>query len=234
MDIIYKVRQALIESSDAATRMGSQHYFKEKVVVYGVKTSRVTDISKEIFKETTGLTKEEIYNLCEMLWESGYLEETFVAANWACKLKRHYVPEDFTVFKRWIELYVNNWASCDSFCNHTMGEFVMKFPLFLDELMDMALSKNRWMRRAAAVSLIVPARRGMFLNEIFEIADIMLMDKDDMVQKGYGWMLKAASEKHQKEVFEFVMSRKSVMPRTALRYAIEKMPEEMKQTAMLK
>jgi len=55
-----------------------------------------------------------------------------------------------------------------------------------------------------------------------------------MVQKGYGWMLKAASQAYQNEVFEFVMSKKSIMPRTALRYAIEKMPKELKSLAMEK
>jgi len=88
------------------------------------------------------------------------------------------------------------------------------------------------MRRAAAVSLIIPARQGDFLPEIFELADILLMDEDDMVRKGYGWMLKAASQAHQQEVFEFVMARKAVMPRTSLRYAIEKMPKALKEQAM--
>jgi 3-methyladenine DNA glycosylase AlkD len=88
------------------------------------------------------------------------------------------------------------------------------------------------MRRASAVTLIIPARRGKFLEHILEIADILLLDKEDMVQKGYGWMLKAASESHQEEIFNYVMSKKSIMPRTALRYAIEKMPKEMKIIAM--
>jgi 3-methyladenine DNA glycosylase AlkD len=55
-----------------------------------------------------------------------------------------------------------------------------------------------------------------------------------MVQKGYGWMLKVASQVHQKEVIDFIMQRKDKMPRTALRYAIEKMPAELKQRAMIK
>jgi len=54
------------------------------------------------------------------------------------------------------------------------------------------------------------------------------------VQKGYGWMLKVAADKYRKEVFEFVMQRKDRMPRTALRYAIEKMPSELKRKAMVK
>jgi 3-methyladenine DNA glycosylase AlkD len=87
---------------------------------------------------------------------------------------------------------------------------------------------------AAAVTLIIPARKELFLNDVFAIADILLLDSDDMVQKGYGWMLKAASESHQTEVFNYVLSKKAVMPRTALRYAIEKMPKELKAEAMKK
>jgi 3-methyladenine DNA glycosylase AlkD len=55
-----------------------------------------------------------------------------------------------------------------------------------------------------------------------------------MVQKGYGWMLKVASQSHQNEVFDFVMEHRQGMPRTALRYAIEKMPPERRKTAMMK
>ena len=65
-----------------------------------------------------------------------------------------------------------------------------------------------------------------------EIASILLLDEDDLVQKGYGWMLKAASESHRQEIFEFMMGRKDIMPRTALRYGIEKMPPEMRKKVM--
>ena len=90
------------------------------------------------------------------------------------------------------------------------------------------------MKRAAAVSLIIPAKKGHFLNEIFTISDRLLPDKDDMVQKGYGWMLKEASKLHQDEVYQYVLEHRKDMPRTALRYAIEKMPPELKAEAMKK
>ena len=74
----------------------------------------------------------------------------------------------------------------------------------------------------------------MFLDDVFEIADSLLTDDDDMVRKGYGWMLKSASRAHEKEVFEYVVKNKGKMPRTALRYAIEKMPKDLKAKAMAK
>jgi 3-methyladenine DNA glycosylase AlkD len=63
---------------------------------------------------------------------------------------------------------------------------------------------------------------------------MLLSDKDDMVQKGYGWLLKEASRKHQKEVLNYVLKNKKKMGRTALRYAIELMPKELKTEAMKK
>ena len=63
---------------------------------------------------------------------------------------------------------------------------------------------------------------------------MLLTDPDDMVQKGYGWLLKSAGDAYQQEVFDYVMQNKARMPRTALRYAIEKMPKELKARAMAK
>ena len=94
----------------------------------------------------------------------------------------------------------------------TMGDFIEKFPEYTDELKRWTQSDNRWMRRAAAVSLIVPAKHGKFLKESIEIAGLLLTDTDDMVQKGYGWLLKEASRKHTSEVFMYVMKNKKVMP----------------------
>jgi 3-methyladenine DNA glycosylase AlkD len=233
-DILYRIRQTLIKNADEKTRIQSEYFFKEQVTVYGVKSATVQKIAREIFAEIKEKPKTEIFAACEKLWQSGYMEESFVACDWSARLNKKFEPVDFEIFERWIKNYVSNWASCDTLCNHTVGGFVMMYPEFLSKLKEFAQSENRWVKRAAAVSLIIPARKGLFLKDIFEIADILLMDKDDMVQKGYGWMLKAASQAHQHTVFEYVMSKKSVMQRTALRYAIEKMPDDLKKQAMQK
>lgn len=115
-----------------------------------------------------------------------------------------------------------------------MGDFIEKYPEYVHKLLLWACSPNRWPKRAAAVSLIVPAKRGKYLKETLEISDELLRDNDDMVQKGYGWLLKEESRVHQKEVFDYVCKNKKVMPRTALRYAVELMPKELRAEAMKK
>lgn len=227
-NIIDKIRAELKHSIDEKTQATSQNFFKEKITFYGVRVPTVNKISKEYFKRIDFKPKSEIFGLCEILWQSGFIEESFIACNWSYNIHKKYGPEDFQLFEKWLTEYVNNWASCDTLCNHTIGEFIEMYPEYLVRLKDFAKSDNRWLRRASSVTLIIPARKGKFLNEILEIADILLLDNDDLVQKGYGWMLKAASEANQREIFDYVIKNKSVMPRTALRYAIEKMPKDLK------
>jgi 3-methyladenine DNA glycosylase AlkD len=232
--IIQRIRNELKENMDEKTRNSFQRFFKEKVKGYGVKTGTVGKIAKRYWKEVKGKKKEEIFKLCEELLGSDYVEEASIVSFWGMNFKDFIEFGDLAIFEEWIKRYVNNWAKCDGICNHTVGDLIAKYPESVEELKKWAKSDNRWLKRASAVTLIIPARKGEFLKEACEISDLLLVDADDMVQKGYGWLLKEESRKHQKEVFEYVIENKHKMPRTALRYAIELMPEKLKKKAMEK
>jgi 3-methyladenine DNA glycosylase AlkD len=232
--ILKELRADLLSLCDEKTRIAGERYFREDVKIYGIKSSEVGIVSKEYYKKIDDKSKKNVFTLCEDLWKSGMMEESFIACNWSYNVRKEFTRDDFVIFEEWVNKYVNNWASCDTFCNHTVGAFIDMYPEFLEGLKKWAKSENRWVKRASAVSLIIPGKKGRYLKDIFQIADILHSDKDDMVQKGYGWMLKVASQAHQQEVFEYVLSKKSTMPRTALRYAIEKMPADLKAEAMKK
>jgi 3-methyladenine DNA glycosylase AlkD len=232
--VISQVREELKAAADQKTKQSFQRFFKEQVKFYGVKTPLVSKISKKYWKQVRNLDKHALFDLCEELYKSDYTEEAFVVAFWLPNYIDYLNPEDLATFKRWIECYINNWAKCDGFCNHTVGDLIQKYPAVLSEIITWAKSQNRWLRRASAVSLIVPARKGFFLDVAFEICDTLLLDGDDLVQKGYGWLLKEESRLHQQEVFDYVSRHNNRMPRTALRYAIELMPKELKAKAMNK
>ncbi len=232
--VIEAIRQELTAHADPEIRKSSGRFFKEVVRCYGMKTATVTSIAKKHWKEVKTRDKQGIFRLCEELYRSGMMEEAFVVSVWAPLLADRYEPGDIAVFRHWIETYITNWATCDGLCNHAVGDFIVRYPEQIEELKRWTQSKNRWMRRSAAVSLIVPAKRGMFLAEAIEIADLLLTDTDDMVQKGYGWLLKEASRKHTDKVFRYVVANKRDMPRTALRYAVELMPKELRAEAMKK
>jgi len=233
--IIIDIRKELKKSADNKTKESFHRFFKEDITCYGVKSGVVSTIAKKYWKEQVSkLPKKEIFDLCEELLKSDYTEEAFIVSNWCPNLKAQFEKKDIKIFKKWINKYINNWAKCDSFCNHTVGDLIQKYPELVKELKIWAKSNNLWMRRASAVSLIVPAKRGLFLKDAINISDILLLDSQDMVQKGYGWLLKEESRKNEKQVFDYVMKNKKIMPRTALRYAIELMQKNLKEKAMIK
>jgi 3-methyladenine DNA glycosylase AlkD len=233
-DILERIRAELRAQADEKTKNNYTHFFKESVTYYGVNTAVVEKMGKQYFSEIKHLEKAAIFSLCEDLFKSDYCEEAFIACGWAYRQKDKFEAVDFSLLEKWVTLYVHNWAVCDTLCNHTVGSFIEQFPQYLANLKQWSKSENRWLRRASAVTLIIPAKEGKFLADIFEIAGSLLMDKEDLVQKGYGWLLKDASIQHQPEVFAYILKNKKVMPRTALRYAIERMPQEMRKQAMAK
>ena len=236
MDLLDTIRKGLKENADPETKASQERFFKEEIELYGVKAANIRRIAKDAKKtiKAEGLTKAEVFALCEALWSSGIFEEASIACELSDSQSRSFEPSDFELFEHWVKDYVSNWAACDTLCNHTIGNLVTQYPQLAERLLVWTASDNRWERRAAAVTLIIPARKGLFLSLVFDIANALLHDKDDLVQKGYGWLLKAAAEAHENEVFAYVMQNKPTMPRTALRYAIEKMPPDRKKQAMSK
>jgi 3-methyladenine DNA glycosylase AlkD len=198
----------------------------------GVRTPVVRRISAKYFQELEDHDIDRVLELCETLLQTEMAEYRTIAFDWAFRCRKQYRPEHFSVFERWLEVYVDSWGGCDDLCTHALGDIVLRYVEFLPRVREWAGAENRWLRRASAVSLICGARRGKLLPHIFDVADALLEDQDDIVQKGCGWLLKVASKRHEDEVFQYVMRNRDRMSRTILRYAIEKMPVDRRQQAM--
>jgi len=233
-NLLAQIRADLKSNSDEKTKQSAQRFFKEQAKFYGLKTEIVGKIAKKYWSQVKTMDKQALFDLCEELYRSDITEEAFVVAFWLPNYIENLEPKDLLTFRGWIEKYINNWAKCDGFCNHTVGDLIQKYPETLTEIKSWSKSENRWLKRASAVSLIVPAKKGLFMKDSLEICDTLLKDKDDMVQKGYGWLLKEQSRKHSKIIFDYVIKNRGLMPRTALRYAIELMPKDLKAEAMKK
>ncbi|HEX2977682.1 MAG TPA: DNA alkylation repair protein [Candidatus Babeliales bacterium] len=230
-NIIVELHTNLSKHIDPEYREQARRFSKEEIRLLGVRVPVVRRISAAHFSEIKNLDKKEVFQICEQLLKKEQEFQT-IAFDWLNKIRKKFEPSDFEFFQHCLENYVSNWAACDDFCTHALGFFLYKFPQFLPQLKSWANSENRWMRRASAVSLIYSLRKDFYLEDAFGLAQILLEDKDDLVQKGYGWMLKEATKTQQTDIFNFVMNHKAKMPRTALRYAIEKLPASMKQEAM--
>jgi len=234
--IIQDLKKELAKHIEIKYRDGAIRYFKEEISCLGIRTPIVRKTARDFFKKIKHLEKKKIFSLCEELFELGYHEYSITARSWAFQFRKQYTESDFKMFEKWIGKYVSNWAICDDFCTHIMYYFVENFPNTISKIKAWSHSNNMWFRRASAVSFITTHKSFYAvthnIDDVFEIAETLLKDEEDLVQKGYGWMLKAASVVNQKAVFNFVVKHKSEMPRTALRYAIEKMPVNLRREAM--
>jgi len=234
-EIIPKIRIDLKSQVDLEYKKGCTNYFKEPIKIYGVRSANLKEIGKKYWTEVREMTKKDLFIFVEELLKSDYNEESGLAFKWLFRRKSEYIKSDFKIFENWLKKYVTNWGKCDDFCTHAFGELIFQFPDLITKTKSWSKSKNRWLRRASAIIFIFPIKKDKkFLKDIFSVSDILLLDGDDLVQKGYGWTLKEASNLYQDEVFEYVMKNKEKMPRTALRYAIEKMPKNLKKQAMSK
>ncbi len=137
-----------------------------------------------------------------------------------------------TVKKRIYELYlqhtkfINSWDLVDGSAHHIVGAFLMdknKEPVY-----RLAKSKNLWERRIAILSTFHFIKHDNYL-ETLKISKILLTDDQDLIHKAVGWMLREIGKRHMSTEEIFLKKYHKRMPRTMLRYAIEKFPESKRQ-----
>ena len=119
---------------------------------------------------------------------------------------------------------INNWDLVDLTCYPLLGEWLLDKERTL--LYDLAQGgKTIWEQRIGIVSTMTFVRKGQ-LEGTFAIADILLNHPHDLIQKATGWLLRECGKRNKAALETFLLPRYKTMPRTALRYAIEKFPQE--------
>jgi 3-methyladenine DNA glycosylase AlkD len=137
--------------------------------------------------------------------------------------------------KEFFDLYmkrhdrINNWDLVDLGCLYMTGSYLFDKPRAI--LYKLAKSKNTWERRTAILSTCYFIRKSD-LDDTFKIAEILVNDKEDLVHKATGWMLRFAGDKNQKRLLAFLDKYAATMPRTLLRYSIEKFDKKEKEYYM--
>lgn len=117
--------------------------------------------------------------------------------------------------------FVNNWDLVDTSAPYIVGQHLLTRPRKI--LYRLAKSKNVWERRIAMVSTMMFIRAGE-IEDTFAIAKLLLADDHDLIHKAVGWMLREAGKQSAPALLRFLNRNYSALPRTALRYAIERFP----------
>jgi len=125
--------------------------------------------------------------------------------------------------------FINNWDLVDTSSPQIVGEHLVTRSRKV--LYRLAKSRNLWERRIAMVSTLAFIRRGD-IADVFALAKILLHDEHDLVHKAIGWMLREAGKRSLPDLLGFLAEHYAALPRTALRYAIERLPEEQRRRAL--
>ena len=120
---------------------------------------------------------------------------------------------------------INNWDLVDRSAPYVMGGFL--FDKSRDILYKLAISKNIWERRTAIVSTFYFIRKGD-VDDTFKIAEILLHDEHDLIHKAAGGWLREAGKKDPQKLLRFLDKYSVMMPRTMLRYAIERFDKKLR------
>ncbi len=127
--------------------------------------------------------------------------------------------------------HVNNWNLVDASAHHIIGAYLWNKKK--DYLFTLTKSEILWERRIAIVATWYFIKNNT-LDTTFEIAKLLLNDKHDLMHKAVGWMLREAGKKDEKQLIDFLDCYTLQMPRTAVRYAIERLPQEVYKKYLLK
>lgn len=117
--------------------------------------------------------------------------------------------------------YINNWDLVDTSASYILGAYLYEFRKSRAILYKLAKSKNLWERRIAVVSTFYFVARND-LDDSFKIAEMLLSDGEDLIHKAVGWMLREVGKRDKKVLVGFLERYAGRMPRTMLRYSLEK------------
>ena len=125
--------------------------------------------------------------------------------------------------------HINNWDLVDLSCRFVVGEYLLDKPR--DILYRLAESPLLWDNRIAIVSTFAFIRHNQ-LDDTFALADKMMVHTHDLMHKAIGWMLREAGKHDEQRLYNYIMQHRKEMPRTILRYAIEKFPPDVRSQLM--
>jgi len=237
-DIAKAARRALAAQADPVRAQGVERYFKayETVKSYGLTAPDVRALAAELYSRVKAdWTVHDAVALCDILFADPEIEAKAVGGLILSRFKKAYTPALFPKIKAWLAAdKLDNWASVDSFCTDAMGAFLLRYPAYVEKIKAWARHPNRWVKRASLVSFIKLARKPEFLPAIYDISASILPVDDDLIHKANGWLLREAGKADAARLEKFLLKHGPAVPRTTLRYAIERFPEARRKAILLK
>ncbi|MBC8089659.1 MAG: DNA alkylation repair protein [Phycisphaerae bacterium] len=220
------MRRALREVASESDATFLQRFFRTGPGEYGEGDKFLgvrVPATRKLVRQFTDATLPDILVLLQSEWHEERLLALLLMVR---RYQRGSDTERRAVYRGYLTnmRYVNNWDLVDSSAEHIVGAHLASSPRAEALLMKLTRSKLLWERRIAMLSAFYFIKRNEF-GLATMIAAQLLHDKEDLIHKASGWMLREAGNRDRKVIDVFLAAHLHEMPRTMLRYAIEKLPE---------
>jgi len=220
-EVAAQIRRALKQGGSAEHAAGVQWFFKEEIKSHGWYTAAlrraVRGCRRDILREHDF---DFLVRVADDLFSGSVLEEKIAAVFLLEELDGRCGDREFKLFEAWLDR-ISSWADHDGLVHYLISPMVAADPSRTSNVFRWAKSPNRWHRRAACVALIRGARAKMFFPEVVHLSEQLLADKDDMVQKGLGWLLRETAKFDPKRTIPYLLKIRDRTTRLVLRTACE-------------
>jgi len=217
------IRRVLKDGGSAPHSEDVQHFFKEVVQSRGWYTA---ELRKFAVRFRRSIVRERgmafLLQVADQLFSGRILEEKVMAVFLLEKHTENFGNREFQLFASWIDR-VTSWADHDALAHYLLAPMVTARSARCREVFSWASSPNPWRRRAACVALIRGAREHRFAAQIKQLSNQLLQseEKDDMVLKGLGWLLRETAKADARRTVPYLMKIRNKAPRLVLRTACE-------------
>jgi 3-methyladenine DNA glycosylase AlkD len=229
-------KRALVRMRRPAGRFDASRYFRgaDDLGFYNVGTDAMRALARSIYlAHRAEWSIDQAMAFADALIVDRHLEVKSVGIEVVARYRRDFTPPLLPAWKRWLaDNHSANWATTDAICGALIGPLVLEHPKLGGRLRVWARDRNMWVRRASIVGLIPLARRGQALDLVYEIARRLHPDREDLIQKAVGWVLREAGKTDMPRLARYLRANGPSIPRTTLRYAIERFAETKRQALL--
>lgn len=220
--------ESLRAAADAERAEQIRRYFKseEAIFCYGLKSAEARQLESDLYQLVKqSWTAREALAFCRRQIGQAELEAKGIGLLLLSRYQKSFETSLLREVERWMEAgHCGNWATTDVLCSLLLTPLIEKDPGVLPRIASWTRKRNLWLRRAAAVGLTAAARRGRHLDEAYTTAEALLEYPEDLIHKANGWLLREAGKTDPDRLEAFLRKMGPRLPRTTLRYAIEKFP----------
>ena len=228
VDQVVRVFTGTLRTWKNSTRARTtQKYFKHDVVALGIDTPTLRAFVKDQVKPLKKVwTLDQAVACCDRLSQEPELEVIVAGFLVLGAFKKDYTEDLTSNAEQWLKGCLNNWALVDGFCSAVLSPLLEKCPEIEETLCVWSKDESLWVRRAALVTFIPFARRGRYLDRAYRLTREHLADREDLMHKAEGWLLREAGKTDMERLRQFLLKHGPAIPRTTVRYAIERFPTE--------